>query len=116
MSDKISTEVDYGSIKSSTYGILFFGVPLHAEHRFNSLAAVSLDEQDDPNESALMKTLKRDLRWLQKSNSEYSQISSDFVTKYFTESAGDVAVAHSQVHMSLLKLLKVNKFFLVNFK
>jgi hypothetical protein len=88
MSHAMDPKPEDGSVKSSTYGILFFGVPVHTERAFSGLAAVALDKEVDSSDPPLIQALKRDLRWLQESNYGYSQIGDDFVTNYFIESAG----------------------------
>ena len=77
-------------LASSTYGILFFGVPQQAERSLNIPLPASADGE---NESPEIQALKRDFRWLQESNAVYSRICGQFVTKYFVEIAnGDSVV------------------------
>ena len=54
-----------GNIAGSIHGILFFGVPQHSEESPNIPLSYSVDEG---NESPEMLVMKRDFRWLQKSN------------------------------------------------
>lgn len=94
MSHSMGGKFDLGSIASSTHGILFFGVPQQAGG-FSNLLAATTDEGGGPAETEQMNTLKRDLRWLQESNTAYAQICTNFTTRYFLEAAG----GHGQVSL-----------------
>ena len=97
MSHEVGSEVDIGAIKASTYGVLFFGVPEHAETSFGKLAAVASHGESGAVATPLMQALRRDLLWQQESNAVYSQICNQFTTRYFTESSSEMAAEHARV-------------------
>ncbi|KAH8805440.1 hypothetical protein F5884DRAFT_446454 [Xylogone sp. PMI_703] len=76
------------SIFSSTYGILFFGVPQQLDKKLG-IIELTPGNENVPNETPEMQALKRDFKWLQESNIVYSRICERFAVKYFTETAGD---------------------------
>lgn len=82
-SDTISS--DLSDIISSTGAILFFGVPKNVEESFGKLGEMALEE-GTISDSALIKALKQDVRWLQVSNLRYARISGVFRVTYFLES------------------------------
>lgn len=53
--------------------MLFFGVPENATDAFGNLVKLALEESNGC-ESKLMKTLRRDVLWLQDTNSKYTNI------------------------------------------
>jgi hypothetical protein len=86
--DTISS--DLSNIVSSTRAILFFGVPKNVEDSFGNLGKLALEEGTF-SDSALIKALKQDVRWLQVSNLRYASLSGDFKVTYFLESPDDGA-------------------------
>lgn len=88
MSHNIKDKSDFELISSSTFGILFFGIPRDTEKSFNNLALALTDNE---NNSPEIQALNRDFRWLQESNATYSVISKHFEVKCFVESADGVS-------------------------
>lgn len=82
--------LNFNDILSSTQGNLFFGVPQNVEKAFGDLGEMALEEETF-SDSAIIKALKQDIRWLQATNLRYSKISDGPKMTYFIESAGDDA-------------------------
>lgn len=82
-------------IKESTYGIVFFGVPQHAEDGFSNLSA--MDAGSLIPENPFMAALRRDLTWLKDSNETFSRSRKDFAITYFTEAPSQVTSGQPQV-------------------
>jgi hypothetical protein len=77
---------EYGSVKVSTYGILYLGTP-HLGVGGTSVTTTALNIASifvDTN-SKYYKNLERHSDWLQQQCTDYLSISTDFVTKYFYE-------------------------------
>lgn len=84
-----------------TYGIVFFGVPQHAEDGFDVLSSADAEAGPLPSEPPLMAALRRDLLWLKDSNLKFSRIRADFITTYFTEAPPPITAGQNQVCMPL---------------
>jgi hypothetical protein len=84
---------DYKAIKLSTYAVLFFGTT----HQGATLATWGKLLADiagfigNPNKETL-RNLERNSEWLQHQLSQYTFISSDFVTKFYYETIRPVRV------------------------
>jgi hypothetical protein len=87
----IPSPSDPNSITAATRGIIFFGSPPNIGHSLESLASLSLSNQSVIAESPAIATMKKDLRWLQDTSSEYEKLekSGRFEIMYFLESAGE---------------------------
>jgi hypothetical protein len=75
------------SIASSTHAILLFGSPVNSGNELESIASSLLTESDDQIESASMKAMKRDARWLHGTNQQFKDIPLQFEMTHFCESA-----------------------------
>lgn len=89
-----ATSYETSSLSSSDFrsairGILFFGVPKNAQEAFGNLADLAGQGASEAD-SELIKTLRRDVSWLQDTNSRYSTVRHVFKEVYFVESAGEV--------------------------
>lgn len=80
-------EQQLADMRSSTYGILFLGVPKDAQASFGNLGNDVLNK-DNPSDTPLVAALKRDVRWLQDQIGKYEEISDEFVVTHFVESDG----------------------------
>jgi hypothetical protein len=78
-------------ISALARGILFSGVARHADKSFENLVSTLADDTKDSLE---MQQMKRDFRWMQESNTAYSEICGQFATKWFVGSADGVPKVH----------------------